>query len=220
MIGSILGKKIGMTQVIDSAGRVVPVTVIQAGPVQVLEVKTSETHGYDALQVGFSDKKEKHTTKPLMGVFKKAGASPKRYIREIPSDGEEHKIGDVLTVEVLKDVTHVDVIGTSKGKGFQGVVRRWHFHGQPASHGAMGHRVPGSIGSSAYPSRVLKGVRMGGHMGNHRVMQKGLEVVKVDPANNLLLVKGAIPGYNGNMVIVRKCADWMTARKKKVHTVS
>jgi len=215
MVSSILGRKLGMTQIFDGAGKVVPVTVIEAGPCCVLQVKTVENDGYAALQVALSDKKEKHTTKPLMGVFKKAGVTPKRFIREIPTDGEEHKPGDVITVEVLKDVNHVDVVGVSKGKGFAGVVKRWHFHGQPATHGAMGHRVPGSIGSSAFPSRVLKGLKMGGHMGAERVMQKGLEVVKVDPEKNLLLVRGAVPGANGGLLIVRKCAPWMAARKKK-----
>jgi large subunit ribosomal protein L3 len=219
MILSILGKKIGMTQIFDSNGKIVPVTVIEAGPCQVLQVKTTATDGYDALQLGFADKREKNTSKPLMGVFKKAGSTPKRFIREIPSDGEEHKAGDVIKVDIFNEIKHVDVIGTSKGKGFQGAVKMWHFHGQPATHGAMGHRVPGSIGSSAYPSRVLKGLRMATHMGANRVMVKGLQVAKVIPEKNLILVKGAVPGHDGSFVIVKKCAEWMATRKAKVSKV-
>lgn len=216
MIASILGKKIGMTQVFDERGRVVPVTVIEAGPCQILQVKTAAKDGYNALQLGFWEKREKRTSKPLAGVFKKAGVSPKRFIREVPNDGEEHKVGDAITVEVMKDIAYVDVIGTSKGKGFQGAVKMWHFHGQPASHGAMGHRVPGSIGSSAFPSRVLKGLHMATHMGNKRYQARGLQVVKVMPEKNLILVKGAVPGFDGAFVIVKKCRDYMYTRKSRV----
>ncbi len=215
MIAHILGKKIGMTHLFDEAGRMVPVTVIQAGPCSVLQVKTKDSDGYEALQLGFDDKREKNTRKPDMGVFAKAGVAPKRFVREVPTDGEDHAAGETLTVETMSETKFVDVIGTSKGKGFQGVVKVWHFHGQPASHGAMGHRVPGSIGSSAYPSRVLKGLRMAKHMGNKRVMSRGLEVVKIDTDKNLLLVKGAVPGFNGAYVIIRPCLDYMTARRTK-----
>jgi large subunit ribosomal protein L3 len=215
MITSILGRKLGITQVYDAEGKVTPVTVIEAGPCHVLQVKTVEKDGYGALQLAFGDKREKRTTKPLLGVFKKAGVSPKRFIREVPVDGENHEIGEVITVETMQEAGFVDVVGTSKGRGFAGVVKRHHFHGQPASHGAMGHRVPGSIGSSAYPSRVLKGLRMGGHMGNARAYVRGLEVVRIDKDRNLLLVKGSVPGYNGSFVIVQKCADWIMRRKKK-----
>jgi len=218
MILSILGKKVGMTQIFDETGAVVPVTVIEAGPCPVLQVKTVEKDGYNALQIGFSDRRVKRTNKPLTGMFKKAGVSPKRFVREIPTDGEEHKVGDSITVDVLKDIKFVDVIGTSKGKGFQGAVKVWHFHGQPASHGAMGHRVVGSIGSSAYPSRVLKGLHMAKHMGNVRVQARGLKVVKVIPEKNLVLVRGAVPGFNGSFVIVKKCAEYMSTRKEKVKT--
>jgi len=215
MVTSILGRKLGMTQVYDADGKVVPVTVIEAGPCFVLQVKTRETDGYSALQLGFADKREKNTKKPLAGIFSKAGVSPKRFVREIPSDGEEHKPGEAITVEALKDIRFVDVIGTSKGRGFAGVVKRHHFSGQPATHGAMGHRVPGSIGSSAFPSRVLKGLRMGGHMGVARVHVRGLEVVRVDSARNLLLVKGSVPGFNGGYVIVQKCPEWVAVRRKQ-----
>jgi large subunit ribosomal protein L3 len=215
MILSILGKKVGMTQIFDETGAVVPVTVIEAGPCHVLQVRTAEKDGYNALQLGFADRKAKRTNKPLTGMFNKAGVSPKRFIREIPSDGEEHKVGDAITVDVLKDIKFVDVIGTSKGKGFQGAVKVWHFHGQPASHGAMGHRVVGSIGSSAYPSRVLKGLHMAKHMGNKRVQSRGLKVVKVIPEKNLVLVKGAVPGFDGSFVIVKKCTEYMAVRKEK-----
>jgi large subunit ribosomal protein L3 len=203
-----------MTQIYDAAGKVFPVTVVEAGPCHVLQVKTAETDGYAALQLGFGDKKVKQTSKPLAGVFNKAGVTPKQFVREVVADAGEYKAGDVITVEAFKDVKFVDVVGTSKGKGFQGVVKRWHFHGQPATHGASGHRVPGSIGSSAYPSRVLKGVRMGGHMGAVRSMARGQELVRVDPQRNLLFIKGVVPGFIGGFVIVQKCHDWMAARKK------
>jgi large subunit ribosomal protein L3 len=215
MITSILGRKIGMTQIYDAAGKVAPVTVIEAGPCYVLQVKTVENDGYTALQLGFSEKKEKQTKKPAKGVFAKAGVTPKRFIREVPTDGEEHKAGDVITVETMADVHFVDVTGTSKGKGFAGVVKRWHFRGQPGSHGSMGERVPGSIGSSAYPSRVLKGMKMAGHLGASRSFARGLEVVRIDPKRNLLFVKGAVPGYNGSFVIIQKCPGWVTSRKKQ-----
>ncbi len=217
MLTELLGKKIGMTQVVDSSGRMVPVTAIEAGPCSVLQVKTAENDGYAALQMGFDEKRAARTSKPLSGVFTKAGVSPKRLVREVPSDGEEHKPGDKVTVEIFADVHFVDVTGTSKGKGFAGVVKRWHFHGQPATHGAMGHRVPGSIGSSAFPSRVRKGLKMATRMGGTRVIVKHLEVIKVEAEKNLLLVKGAVPGANGSYVIIRKSAEHKTAKKRKRH---
>jgi len=214
MSASILARKLGMTQVFDAAGRVVPVTVVEAGPCSVLQVKTAETDGYSALQLGFSDKTEKHTSKPLRGVFAKAGVTPKRFIREVPAPQGEFKPGDVITVEAFNNVRFVDVIGTSKGKGFAGVVKRWHFHGQPATHGAMGNRVPGSIGSSAYPSRVLKGLRMAGHMGAVRVHIRAQELIRVDAARNLLFIKGQVPGAVGGFVIVEESPQWVVSRRK------
>jgi len=215
MLTSLLGRKIGMTQVSDDRGRVVPVTVIEAGPCQVVQVKTAETDGYEALQLGFDDKKVKNTTRPLQGHFAAAGVTPKRFVREVPGDGQEHSPAEKVTVEIFNDVHFVDVVGTSKGKGFAGVMKRWKFRGQDRTHGAVGRRVPGSIGMSATPSRVLKGRKMAGHMGNARVMVRGLEVIKVDAERNLLLVKGAVPGHNGSYVEVRKSPERRKARKKR-----
>jgi len=215
MLTSLLGRKIGMTQVSDDRGRVVPVTVIEAGPCEVVQVKTAETDGYEALQLGFDDKKVKNTTRPLQGHFAAAGVAPKRFVREVPGDGEEHSPAEKVTVEIFNDVHFVDVVGTSKGKGFAGVMKRWKFRGQDRTHGAVGRRVPGSIGMSATPSRVLKGKKMAGHMGNARVMVRGLEVIKVDAERNLLLVKGAVPGHNGSYVEVRKSPERRKARKKR-----
>lgn len=217
MVSSILGKKLGMTQVIDEGGRMVPVTVIEAGPCSVLQVKTDKTDGYDALQVGFAEKREKSTTKPEMGVFEKAGVSPKSFVREIPADAEEHTAGDEITVSVLEDAKFVDVVGTSKGKGFSGVMKVWNFKGRKATHGAKGYRVPGSIGQSASPARVHKGRKMAKRLGGARVVVKHLEVIKVDSEKSILLVKGAVPGYDGSFVIVRKSVEWVSARKQKKH---
>lgn len=217
MLTVLLGKKLGMTQITDGEGRMVGVTVIQAGPCSVLQVKTVENDGYEALQIGFDDKKEKNTTKPLLGHMRKAGVSPKRFIREIDGDDEAHKPGETITVEIFNDVNFVNVVGTSKGKGFAGVMKRWGFAGRKATHGAKGYRVPGSIGQSAWPARVFRGTKMAGHMGNRRVMTKGLEVIKVDPQRNLLLVKGSVPGHNGAYVEIHKSVEWAAQRKRKRH---
>ncbi len=217
MLTALLGKKIGMTQILDGEGRMVPVTAIQVGPCDVVQVKTEESDGYRALQIGFEERKEAGTSKPLRGVFAKAGVAPKRLVREVPCDDDEHQPGETITCEIFADAHFVDVVGTSKGKGFSGVMKRWHFKGQPRTHGAMGNRVSGSIGSSAYPSRVHKGKKMAGRMGGRRVMVKHLEVLKVDPDKNLLLVKGPVPGANGGYVMVRRSAEYKAARKKKRH---
>ena len=203
----ILGRKIGMTQVWTAAGLRVPVTVIQAGPCKVLQVKTPETDGYFALQLGFGAAKEKNTSSPLLGHFEKANSPPKRLVREIRLDAQpEDKIGDEVTVKVLENIKFVDVTGTSKGKGFAGVVKRHGFHGMGASHGtSKRHRSPGGLGRSYSISKgVPKGKRMAGHMGAERVTIQSLELIKVDADNNLLLVKGAVPGANGSFVIVNK----------------
>ncbi len=218
MITSILGRKVGMTQIFDAVGNMVPVTVVEAGPCVISQVKTAQSDGYEALQLAFSDKKAKHTTKPLLGHFGKSGSTPKAFVREVPSDGEPHEAGDKVTVEIFADVHHIDVTGTSKGKGFAGVVKRWHFAGQPATHGAMGLRVPGSIGQSAYPSRVLKGTRMGGHMGDARVTIRGQELVRIDAERNLLFIKGQVPGADGGFVMVTKSPEWVAKRKKQTFT--
>ena len=204
MINMILGRKIGMTQVWDENDNVVPVTVIQAGPCSVSQVKTEATDGYNAVQIGFGDIKAKHVNKPMAGHFAKAGLEPVRHLREVRvANGEEHKVGDVVTVSDFQDVAKVDVIGTSKGKGFQGRIKRWNQRRGPMSHGSHIQRHPGSIGQCAYPARVIKGVHMAGHMGNARVTIKNLSVVRVDAEQNLMLIKGAVPGGKNALVAIR-----------------
>ena len=201
----LIGKKIGMTSVFSADGKNVPCTVIELGPCVVTQVKTVEKDGYAAVQVGFEEAKEKNTTKPMMGHFAKAGTTPKRHLAEFTYE-EEHNLGDVITVDLFNDANYVDVCGTSKGKGFQGVVKRWGFNGVgQATHGQDDRlRKPGSIGACATPSRVFKNLHMGGHMGNERVTTQNLQVIKVIPEHNLLLVKGSVPGYKGSIVIVNK----------------
>ena len=204
MINMILGRKIGMTQVWDENDNVVPVTVIQAGPCTVSQVKTEATDGYNAVQIGFGEIKAKHVNKPMAGHFAKAGVEPVRFLREVRvENGEEHKVGDVVTVSDFQDVAKVDVIGTSKGKGFQGRIKRWNQHRGPMSHGSHIQRHPGSIGQCAYPARVLEGVKMAGHMGNTRVTIKNLSVVRIDAEQNLMLIKGAVPGGKNALVAIR-----------------
>lgn len=203
----ILGRKIGMTQVWDEDDNVVPVTVIQAGPCAVSQVKTQATDGYDAVQIGFGDIKAKNVNKPMAGHFAKAGVEPVRFLREVRvENGEEHKVGEVVTVADFADVEKVDVIGTSKGKGFQGVMKRHGFGGVGQStHGQDDRaRKPGSIGACSYPAKVFKGMRMGGQMGGDRVTTQNLKVLKVIPEHNLLLVKGSVAGCIGSTVIINK----------------
>ena len=179
-------------------------TVIQAGPCVVAQVKTTETDGYEAVQIGFGDIKEHRVNKPMKGHFAKAGIAPMRYLREVRvEDASQHSCGEVITVESFADTAKVDVTGVSKGKGFAGVIKRHHFAGGPGGHGSHFHRAPGSIGMCAYSSRVLKGMRMAGHMGCDRVTVKNLAVVRVDTDQNLILVKGAVPGGKGALVQVR-----------------
>ena len=204
MVSTILGRKIGMTQVWDEDDNVVPVTVILAGPCTVSQVKTKETDGYDAVQIGFGDIKAKKVNKPMAGHFAKAGVEPMRYLREVRvEDASEYKPGDQVTVADFAEVKSVDVIGTSKGKGFQGTIKRWNFHRGPMTHGSRNQRKPGSIGQCAYPARVRKGLHMAGHMGDERVTVKNLKLVRVDTDQNLLLVKGAVPGGKNALVQVR-----------------
>ena len=204
MVNTILGRKLGMTQVWGEDDNIVPVTVIQAGPCVVAHVKTTETDGYEAVQIGFGDIKEHRVNKPMKGHFAKAGIAPMRYLREVRvEDASQHSCGEVITVESFADTAKVDVTGVSKGKGFAGVIKRHHFAGGPGGHGSHFHRAPGSIGMCAYPSRVLKGMRMAGHMGCDRVTVKNLAVVRVDTDQNLILVKGAVPGGKGALVQVR-----------------
>lgn len=204
---AILGKKVGMTSVFDDKGRQVPVTVIEAGPCQVIQVKTVETDGYNAVQLGFDEKPARATTQPLAGHFKKAGATPKRFVREYRTDDVgRYQPGATVTVAEFEGVGLVDVIGVSKGRGFAGLVKRHHFAGQPASHGTeRKHRSSGGIGEGAgIPGRAVRlGKRMAGHMGNERRTVERVKVIKVDTEANLLVLKGSVPGPNGGYVVVR-----------------
>ena len=201
----LLGKKIGMTSVFSADGKNVPCTVIECGPCVVTQIKTVETDGYAAVQVGFQDVKEKNVSAPLLGHFKKAGVTPKRHLAEFVYD-QELNLGDAVTVELFGENDFVDVVGTSKGRGFQGVVKRHGFGGVgQMTHGQDDRqRKPGSIGACSYPAKVFKGMRMGGQMGGKRVTTQNLKVLKVIPEHNLLLIKGSVPGCNGSIVIVEK----------------
>jgi len=203
----LLGKKIGMTSVFSADGKNVPCTVVEAGPCVVTQIKTVETDGYEAIQIGFEEKKEKNTSKAELGHFKKSGTTPKRHLVEFSEFETPFKLGDVITVDNLfEENAFVDVVGTSKGKGFQGVVKRHGFGGvQQQTHGQHNRmRAPGSIGASSYPSRVFKGMRMAGRTGGESVTVQNLQVLKVIPENNLLVIKGSIPGAKGSIVIVNK----------------
>ena len=202
----LIGKKIGMTSVFSADGKNMPCTVIEVGPCVVTQVKTVETDGYEALQLGFVEKKDKHTTKPEAGHFKKAGVAPQRFLAEFKGFDGDHKAGDTITVDYFNDVEFVDVQGTSKGKGFQGVVKRHGFGGVgQKTHGQDDRlRAPGSIGACSYPAKVFKGMRMAGQMGNKRCTVQNLQVIKILPENNLLMVKGSVPGCKGSIVIIEK----------------
>lgn len=205
-MSGIIGKKIGMTSLFNEGGKNIPCTVIQAGPCTVLQVRTEEVDGYSAVQLGFDDKSEKNVSKALAGHFKKAGSTPKAKIVEFNEGFEEAKLGDVVDVELFAEGEFVDVTGTSKGKGFQGVVKRHGFGGvMQQTHGQHNRlRAPGSIGAGSDPSRVFKGLRMAGRMGGEQVTVQNLEVLKVDKEQNLLVVKGAVPGAKNSYVIIRK----------------
>jgi large subunit ribosomal protein L3 len=200
----LIGKKVGMTSVFNADGKNVPCTVIEAGPCVVTQIKTKEKDGYMAVQLAFGDRKEKKTIKPLLGHFKKASTAPKKKLCEFKGFKTDLKPGDVLTVDMFNSDTFVDVVGDSKGKGFQGVVRRHGFSGVGGStHGQHNRlRAPGSLGGSSWPSRVLRGMRMAGRMGNQRVKVINLQIVKIIPEKNLLLVKGSVPGHNGSFLII------------------
>ena len=206
MVTGIIGRKVGMTQVFAADGVVTPVTVLKAGPCVVVQAKTKQTDGYESVQIGLVEEKPAKVDKPTAGHFKKAGVPPTRVRREVnvAAGGDALNAGDQVLVSVFKDGDRVDVVGTSKGHGFQGVMKRHNFSGGAASHGSMFHRAPGSIGASSYPSRVVKGMRGAGHMGSDRVTVRNLRVVKVDAENHLLLVKGAVPGATDGYVIIRK----------------
>jgi len=202
----LIGKKIGMTSVFDKDGKNIPCTVIQAGPCTVTQVKSLESDGYAAVQLAFDEKKEKNTPKAEQGHFAKANTTPKKKVIELKGFVKDWKPGDVITVDYFHDDTWLDVSGISKGKGFQGVVKRYNFAGvNDATHGQHNRmRAPGSLGASSYPSRVFKGMRMGGQMGNQKVKILNLRVVKIVPENNLLILKGSVPGSNGSYLIIEK----------------
>lgn len=201
----IIGKKIGMTSVYSAEGKNIPCTVVEAGPCVVTQVKKVDTDGYEAVQLAYGDKREKNTPKPMQGHFKKAGTDPKRKLVEF-NGFEEANLGDVITVEVFEEGEFVDVVGTSKGKGFQGVVKRHGFHGVGGrTHGQHNReRAPGSLGAASTPSRVFKGMKMAGRTGGSRVKSQNLEVIKVYPEKNLIVVKGSIPGAKGSYVTIEK----------------
>lgn len=202
----LIGKKIGMTSVFSVEGKNIPCTVIEAGPCTVTQIRTLEADGYEAVQLGFIEKKEKHATKAEIGHYKKAGTTPKRKVVEFDGFGNDVKLGDVLTVDMLEADTYIDITGISKGRGFQGVVRRHGFGGVGQStHGQHNRlRAPGSVGASSYPSRVFKGMRMAGRDGGKTITVQNLQVLKVIPENNLLIVKGSVPGAKDSYLIIQK----------------
>ncbi|MCL4558446.1 MAG: 50S ribosomal protein L3 [Deltaproteobacteria bacterium] len=205
MFGNIIGKKIGCTRFYNDGGEAVPVTVIEAGPCKVVNVRTSERNGYNAVQLGYCSKTEKELSKPVSGYYKKLGSDLYKYLKEFRvSDLKEVKVNDIVTVEAFKVGEVVDVTGTSKGKGFQGVVKRHGFKGGPGSHGSMFHRAPGSIGSNTFPGRVIKNKKLAGRMGNKRVTVKHLEVVKLVPEKNIIFIRGAVPGSVNSIVDIKK----------------
>ncbi len=202
----LIGKKIGMTSVFSADGRNVPCTVIEVGPCVVTQVKTAATDGYEALQLGFEEQKEKHLTQPELGHFRRAGVTPKRHLAEFKGFDGEYNLGDTITVDLFNENDFVDIQGTSKGKGFQGVVKRHGFGGVGQStHGQHNRlRAPGSVGACSYPAKVFKGMRMAGQMGNEKVTIQNLQVLKVIAEHNLLLIKGSIPGSKGSIVLIEK----------------
>jgi len=202
-----MGKKLGMTQIFAADGRRIPVTVVEAGPCVVLQKKVSESDGYNALQLGFGARQAKRTNKPQMGHFKAASKGAFSHLREFKADDvDQYNVGDEVTCDIFEPGELVDVTGTTKGKGFQGVIKRWGFSGGRASHGSMFHRSPGAIGMSAWPAKVFKGKKMAGQMGNERKTVQRLEIVEVRPEQNLLLVYGAVPGAKNSVVMLRKTA--------------
>ncbi len=206
MVARLLGKKLGMTQMFNKEGNLVPVTLIQAGPCNVLQIKNKENDGYSAVQVGFEERKKKRATKAEIGHCSKAKTGVKKLVREFRDDtlDAEYELGQVLTVDVFDGVEVIDITGTSKGKGFAGAMKRWGFHGGPATHGCTTPRSAGSVGAGTDPGRVLKGKKMAGRMGGDKCTVRNLDVIKIDKDRNLMFVKGAVPGPNGGYVIIRK----------------
>jgi large subunit ribosomal protein L3 len=218
MVTGLIGKKVGMTQVFEGDGTVHPATVIKAGPCVVVQAKTASTDGYESVQLGLVEQRPAKVGKPLAGHYKKAAVPPTRVRREVrlAPGGDPLKAGDQVLVSIFSNGERVDVTATSRGKGFQGVVRRHHFAGGAATHGSMFHRAPGSIGASSFPSRVIKGMRAAGRMGGSRVTVRNLKVLRVDPENHLLIVRGGIPGAPTGYVMIRKA---VAAKKLKVAQV-
>jgi len=215
MLLGLLGKKLGMSQIFDEDGRLVPVTLIEAGPCPILQKKEKSKDGYDALQIGFDPKPKRLTNKPEMGRFNKSNVSPVRFLREIRiQDVSKYEVGQVLDVEVFKKGEKVDVMGISKGRGFAGTVKRHHSSRGPESHGSMYHRGPGSMGGSSDPSRVFKGKALPGHMGNSRCTILNLQVVKTDKEKNLLVLKGSVPGHMNSYLLIRKSVKVQRERPK------
>jgi large subunit ribosomal protein L3 len=204
MVTTILGRKLGMTQVWSDDDKLLPVTVIQAGPCVVTQLKTPKNDGYSAVQIGFGEIRESKVNKPMAGHFAKARVEPKRHLMEVRlGEGDTFKVGDAITVADFAEAKAVHVSGVSKGKGFQGVMRRHNFKGGPGGHGSHFHRAPGSVGQCATPSRVFKGLKLPGHMGSETITVRNLDVVKIDTEQNLLLVKGAVPGAKGALLTIR-----------------
>jgi len=201
---AILGKKLGMTQLFGEDGVLIPVTVIEAGPCRVIQKKTAENDGYEAVQVGFEEKKEKHTSKPMQGHFKKAGTGYMRYLKEFKLDNAaEMNVGDEIKADIFAEGDAVDVTGISKGKGFAGTIKRWGTHRGPMTHGSGYHRGPGSMGACSTPSRVMKGKRLAGHLGVEKVTVQNLAIVKIDAEKNILAIRGAVPGPKGGLVVIK-----------------
>ena len=212
----LIGIKRGMTQIFNDDGEMISVTVVETGPCIVIQVKTPDTDGYSAIQLGFGVKKEKSTTKPLAGHFKKAGVSSKRWLRETRIDNPgDYSVGQEIKCDFFSEGDHVDVTGTTKGRGFTGVMKRWNFKGGPASHGSKFKRELGSVGNAAYPSRIFKGKKMAGQYGVEGVTTENLTVAKVITDQNLVLVRGAVPGATGGMVLIRKAVKKKTKKKHK-----
>lgn len=201
---AIIGRKIGMTQIFDEAGKLIPVSVVLAGPCVVVQKKTVDKDGYSAVQVGYEDIRESLVNKPEKGHFAKSGISPKRFLRELRTDdADKYNVGDVIKADVFASGEKVDVAGISKGKGYQGVIKRWNANRGPTTHGSKYHRAVGSMGASSFPSRTFKNKHMPGHMGNVNVTVQNLEVVKVDPEKNLILIRGGIPGPKKGLVLIK-----------------
>jgi large subunit ribosomal protein L3 len=209
MAKGIIGRKLGMTQVFVGGEDLIPVTVVQAGPCTVVQKKTKDVDGYDAIQVGFGDVKPHRVTRPMLGHCKKSGAAPTRFLREFPVDNiDEYEVGQVITAEIFKPGDRVDVVGISKGKGFQGGMKRHGFAGGRATHGSMFHRAPGAISAHEWPARVFKGKKMAGHLGNARVTVQNLQVVDVDPVKNIILLRGAVPGAKNGALVLRNAVKY------------